>query len=235
MRRPCAICAHRTQRGADRAGREPTSRSRDSSTTAELARGRVHRLLHSILPQSSPRLPDRSVRRIGWRCRRPDVRLRPHCLRCSSRTRKVGTRPQAAPTATRRTTANAVRHGSVVIAAITSCTNTSNPYVMIAAGLLAKKAVERGLKRPAWVKTSLAPGSKVVTEYLTPPGLLPYLEQLASTWSATAAPPVSATPGRCRRRSRDAINDRRTWSWPACFRGTATSKAASTLRFAPTT
>jgi len=69
-------------------------------------------------------------------------------------------------------------HGAVVIAAITSCTNTSNPSVMIGAGLLAKKAVERGLKRQPWVKTSLAPGSKVVTEYLTKAGLQSYLDQL---------------------------------------------------------
>jgi aconitate hydratase len=69
-------------------------------------------------------------------------------------------------------------HGAVVIAAITSCTNTSNPSVMIGAGLLAKKAVERGLKRQPWVKTSLAPGSKVVTEYLRHAGLLRYLEAL---------------------------------------------------------
>jgi aconitate hydratase len=69
-------------------------------------------------------------------------------------------------------------HGSVVIAAITSCTNTSNPSVMIAAGLLAKRAVEKGLNRQPWVKTSLAPGSKVVTEYYEKSGLLPYLEQL---------------------------------------------------------
>jgi aconitate hydratase len=69
-------------------------------------------------------------------------------------------------------------HGSAVIAAITSCTNTSNPSVMIGAGLLAKKAVERGLTVPAYVKTSLAPGSRVVTDYLTKAGLLPYLEQL---------------------------------------------------------
>ena len=72
----------------------------------------------------------------------------------------------------------ALNHGSVVIAAITSCTNTSNPYVLVAAGLLAKKAVEKGLTVPAWVKTSLAPGSMVVTEYLTRSGLLPYLEKL---------------------------------------------------------
>ena len=69
-------------------------------------------------------------------------------------------------------------HGAVVIAAITSCTNTSNPSVMIGAGLLAKKAVERGLKRKPWVKSSLAPGSKVVTEYLDAAGLTPYLDEL---------------------------------------------------------
>jgi aconitate hydratase len=69
-------------------------------------------------------------------------------------------------------------NGSVVIAAITSCTNTSNPGVMIGAGLLAKKAVERGLARQPWVKTSLAPGSKVVTEYLHKAGLDTYLDQL---------------------------------------------------------
>jgi aconitate hydratase len=69
-------------------------------------------------------------------------------------------------------------HGSVAIAAITSCTNTSNPDVLMAAGLLAKKAVERGLTAKPWVKTSLAPGSQVVRAYLAEAGLLPYLEQL---------------------------------------------------------
>jgi aconitate hydratase len=68
--------------------------------------------------------------------------------------------------------------GSIVIAAITSCTNTSNPYVMVAAGLLAKKAVEAGLTMPPWVKTSLAPGSRVVTDYYTRAGLLKYLDAL---------------------------------------------------------
>jgi aconitate hydratase len=71
-----------------------------------------------------------------------------------------------------------LEHGAVVIAAITSCTNTSNPAVMVGAGLLAKKAVERGLRRKPWVKTSLAPGSKVVTEYYDKAGLTPYLEEL---------------------------------------------------------
>ncbi len=82
-----------------------------------------------------------------------------------------GTAVAAPPTA-------AVDHGSVVIAAITSCTNTSNPSVMIGAGLLAKKAVEKGLSQKPWVKTSLAPGSKVVTEYLRDAGLDTYLDQL---------------------------------------------------------
>jgi len=69
-------------------------------------------------------------------------------------------------------------HGAVVIAAITSCTNTSNPSVMLGAGLLARRAVEAGLRPRPWVKTSLAPGSKVVTDYLARAGLTPYLEQL---------------------------------------------------------
>ncbi len=71
-----------------------------------------------------------------------------------------------------------LHHGAVVIAAITSCTNTSNPEVMLAAGIVAKKAVEKGLQTKPWVKTSLAPGSKVVTEYLEEAGLQPYLDAL---------------------------------------------------------
>ncbi|MDP6775283.1 MAG: aconitate hydratase AcnA, partial [Candidatus Latescibacteria bacterium] len=71
-----------------------------------------------------------------------------------------------------------IGHGAVVIAAITSCTNTSNPSVMVGAGLLAKKAVDRGLRVPSYVKTSLAPGSRVVTDYLDQAGLTPYLDEL---------------------------------------------------------
>ena len=71
-----------------------------------------------------------------------------------------------------------IKDGSILIAAITSCTNTSNPNVLIAAGLLAKKAVELGLKTKPWVKTSLAPGSKVVTDYLEKSGLNKYLDEL---------------------------------------------------------
>jgi aconitate hydratase len=95
-----------------------------------------------------------------------------------------------------------VGHGSVLIAAITSCTNTSNPSVMLAAGLLAKKAVEKGLKVNPIVKSSLAPGSRVVTDYLDKTGLSPYLDQLGFQRSATAARPASATPARSTRRSR---------------------------------
>jgi aconitate hydratase len=127
-----------------------------------------------------------------------------------------------------------LRHGSVVIAAITSCTNTSNPSVMLAAGLLAKKAVERGLSVPPWVKSSLAPGSKVVRDYLDRAGVTPFLDSSASTWSATAAPPASATRGRCRQKSRKPLMRTTWWSLP-CSPGTAISKAASIRRFAPTT
>src|SRR5699024_3530587 len=71
-----------------------------------------------------------------------------------------------------------IDHGDVVIAAITSCTNTSNPSVMLGAALLAKKAVERGLRTRPWVKTTLAPGSRVVTTYLERAGLTEYLDEL---------------------------------------------------------
>jgi aconitate hydratase len=81
-------------------------------------------------------------------------------------------------TATIAQTAKDVADGAVVIAAITSCTNTSNPSVLVGAGLLAKNAVERGLETQPWVKTSLAPGSKVVTDYLAHSGLQPYLDRL---------------------------------------------------------
>jgi aconitate hydratase len=91
----------------------------------------------------------------------------------------VGTEDPTAPAAAYRPLRNGyIENGSVVIAAITSCTNTSNPSVMIAAGLVAKKAVEHGLTTQPWVKASLAPGSKVVTDYLDDAGLTPFLDQL---------------------------------------------------------
>jgi aconitate hydratase len=91
---------------------------------------------------------------------------------------KKGVKVSASGGGTAVAAATQLEHGSVVIAAITSCTNTSNPSVMIGAGLVAKKAIERGLKSKPWVKTSLAPGSKVVTDYLKKSGLDTYLDQM---------------------------------------------------------
>lgn len=90
----------------------------------------------------------------------------------------AGLQPSAPEAESPRIADSNIKDGSVVICAITSCTNTSNPSVLVAAGLVAQKAVERGLSARPWVKTSLAPGSKVVTEYLQASGLLNYLEQL---------------------------------------------------------
>ena len=99
--------------------------------------------------------------------------------RGADRRRGRGTRPATrSPSSSRAARRVELDHGHVVIAAITSCTNTSNPSVMLGAGLLAKKAVERGLRRQPWVKTSLAPGSTVVTEYLEKSGLDKYLDKL---------------------------------------------------------
>src|SRR4029453_5476811 len=93
-------------------------------------------------------------------------------------------RPLIKPKPENRVPETTIADGDVLIAAITSCTNTSNPSVLLAAGLLAKKAVERGLTVKRHIKTSLAPGSRVVTEYLTKAGLLPYLEELGFTLAA---------------------------------------------------
>jgi aconitate hydratase len=86
-----------------------------------------------------------------------------------------------------------IDHGAVAIAAITSCTNTSNPSVMIGAALLAKNAVDRGLVSKPWVKTSLAPGSKVVTDYFDRSGLTPYLEKLGFNLVGYGCTRASAT------------------------------------------
>ena len=118
-------------------------------------------------------------------------------------------------------------HGHVVIAAITSCTNTSNPSVMLAAGLLARNALAKGLTTKPWVKTSLAPGSKVVTDYLRAPACRTTSTRSASTSSATAARPASATPARSRRRSPRPSTSTTSPS-ARCSRATATSRAAST-------
>ena len=121
-----------------------------------------------------------------------------------------------------------LEHGSVVIAAITSCTNTSNPSVMVAAGLLAQNAVERGLARKPWVKSSLAPGSKVVTEYYDKAGLTPFLEALGFH-TVGYGRRASGTRGRFRPRSRRP-SSRATSSSAPSSPGTATSRRASTRR-----
>ncbi len=122
---------------------------------------------------SGPRLPQQRLDLGGIKARFAELLSMPASAN--------GYAKPAADFGTRFPTARAgmdVGHGDVLIAAITSCTNTSNPNLLIGAGLLAKKAVEKGLKVHARVKTSLAPGSKVVTAYLRDAGLLPYLEQL---------------------------------------------------------
>ena len=137
-------------------------------------------------PASSRASPVRSGRRIASACSRRASRSRTRCPAWPSRRPRRSRRPADAPLDVDTNVGYApaskpspdVKNGSVVIAAITSCTNTSNPSVLVAAGLLAKKAVEKGLSTKPWVKTSLAPGSKVVTEYLAEAGLTPYLEQL---------------------------------------------------------
>lgn len=98
-----------------------------------------------------------------------------------------------------------LREGSVVIAAITSCTNTSNPFVMLGAGLLAKKAVEKGLKVPPLIKTSLAPGSRVVTDYLRKTGLQPYLDKLGFQLVAYGCTTCIGNSGPLDERVEDAI------------------------------
>ena len=183
--------ARRTSSGMTRASSPSTRRSSSSTSTT-----------------SSRRSPGRAGRRTGCRSRTRRARSSTRSTRSASSTRtgrttrrsptrsRRATRRPATAWATARSAAPAhtatlekkrvavegsdyaLEHGSVVIAAITSCTNTSNPSVMIAAGLLAQKAVERGLQRRPWVKSSLAPGSKVVTDYYRAAGLDTYLDEL---------------------------------------------------------
>ena len=117
--------------------------------------------------------------------------------------------------------------GSVVIAAITSCTNTSNPYVMIGAGLVARKAREKGLTRKPWVKTSLAPGSQVVSHYLEASGLTEDLDALGFNLVGYGCTTCIGNSGRCPKRSRR--RSATPTSSPArCSRATATSRGGST-------
>ena len=161
-------------------------------------------------PRARERRPRRGFRRVlpGQRSRPPRSRARPsdQPVACSN-VGDVGDRASNAVSVTLDDgTTFQLDHGAVVIAAITSCTNTSNPQVMVGAALLAKKAVEKGLSRKPWVKTTLAPGQQGRRPTTTTAaGSPPTSTSSASTSSATAAPPASATPARCSRRSRAGI------------------------------
>jgi len=120
-----------------------------------------------------------------------------------------------------------VDHGAVVIAAITSCTNTSNPSVMLGAALLAKKAVERGLSSKPWVKTTLAPGSKVVTDYYERAGLIPYLDKLGFNLVGYGCTTCIGNSGPLPDQSPRPSTTATSRSSPSCP-ATATSRAGST-------
>ena len=114
-----------------------------------------------------------------------------------------------------------------MIAAITSCTNTSNPSVMLGAGLLAKKAVERGLQRKPWVKTSLAPGSKVVTDYLERAGLQEYLDELGFNLVGYGCTTCIGNSGPLPAAVQRGVQEN-DLAVARCSRATATSRRAST-------
>ena len=220
-RRDAALPARSRAAATGSTSSSATPRSRGCSGATATPSPVFTRCWSSISPRSSRRSPGRSARRTASRCRRCGQRSsRPSAtgsspIRRRTRSRFVdeggghgrATRRRPAPRS-RRDRAIAergpVRHGSVVIAAITSCTNTSNPSVMLAAGLLAKKAVEAGLETKPWVKTVLAPGSRVVTDYLEEAGLTPYLDKLGFSLvgygCTTCIGNSGPLPGRRRRR-----------------------------------
>jgi aconitate hydratase len=127
----------------------------------------------------------------------------------------------------------ALRHGAVLIAAITSCTNTSNPSVMLAAGLVAKKANARGLTVAPFVKTSLGPGSRVVTDYLEATGLQKELDLLGFETVGYGCTTCIGNSGPLHPAIEDAIQARAISSVPRSFPATGTSKPAFTGPFAP--
>ena len=137
-----------------------------------------------------------------------------------------GDEQKSAPVATADGREFELANGAVAIASITSCTNTSNPSVMMAAGLLARKAREKGLNSKPWVKTSIAPGSKVVTEYYEKAGLIPDLEALNFYIVGYGCTTCIGNSGRSRRRSRSPSRTTTSPS-PPCCPATATSRAAS--------
>ena len=192
---PGLPAAHRPPAGAARPGRGVRQGAGPVARPGARRPGTPRNSASTCPPWCRPS-PGRSARRTGSRWPTPS---RPSATRCRTTWTRptldnglAGTFPASDPVAagdgTRASnpiqvtledgTTTAVDHGSVVIAAITSCTNTSNPSVMVGAALLAKNAVDRGLARKPWVKTTLAPGSKVVMDYYERAGLLPYLDKL---------------------------------------------------------
>ena len=139
-----------------------------------------------------------------------------------------GGRPSNPATVTIDGTTCEVDHGAVTIAAITSCTNTSNPSVMIGAALLAKKAVEKGLQRKPWVKTTLAPGSKVVSDYYEKSGLTPYLDKLGFNLVGYGCTTCIGNSGPLIPEAQQGRPGRTTSRWCRCCPATATSRAGST-------
>jgi aconitate hydratase len=193
------------------------------------AEGR-HRLLAGRRTRSRDRRPER---------RRPEAPAGPHRaaedegdLRRRVRSKPVtengfGKKAEEFSTVSAQVNGTKVGHGSVLIAAITSCTNTSNPSVMLAAGLLAKKAVEKGLKVNPIVKSSLAPGSRVVTDYLDKTGLSPYLDQLGFQTVGYGCTTCIGNSGPLAAAIEEAVV-KTISSPPPCSRATATSRPAST-------
>ena len=208
---------HRPRRRADRAGRGVRARSRGCSTPRRRPRPSYTDTLELDLATVEPSLagPKRPQDRVPLtrRARRRSTQALPDAADRRSQEGAAAasasrTAHAAAPTSQRRRRGTSSTHGSVVIAAITSCTNTSNPSVMIAAGLLAKKAVERGLHGQAVGEDQPRAGLEGRDRLpAATPGCCRTSRSSASTWSATAARPASATPGRCRPTSRKAIDE----------------------------
>ncbi len=229
----------------------PISRSRACSTPPTRRRRSIPTCWNSILPRSSPALPDRSVRKTAWRCRRRRSHSSRHCPVCSSRVRRsrrsrkprwegegghpAGMDSQQDVVEEHVRSNKALNHGSVVIAAITSCTNTSNPSVLVAAGLLAKKAVEKGLI------------GTVVGEDFARAGIdgrhrLPHAIGIDAVSREAEVQPRRLRLHHVHRQLRPAAagslgrrSTRKTWWSRRCSAAIATSKAASTPKFAPTT
>ena len=223
---------HRPPRGAVRA-RRGVREDPGAVARAESADPAYSERIELDLSTVEPSIAGPSRRRTACRCAgRRRCSLRPS----AARSRKPIRRPRRATAtrsplgddrAPRRRRRVRLEHGHVVIAAITSCTNTSNPQVMIGAGLVAKKAVELGLAVQALGEDSLAPGSRVVMDYLGRAGSMPYLEKLGFDFVGFGCTTCIGNSGPLPRDLRSHQRQRASRAWP-CSRATATSRAGST-------